>query len=314
MRFAPLLLISCAITGAPANVRAGPVGGYGPVFEQCQNRSGEARLAIRRMNSGGQEIILTVEPQSLATALEPAKDWACEPTDDAAQAATRYLRAVDLAPPPPKASAAPKAYLQNAGLRHGAGAGAFVTGDLCPSGKPLDRSFFELLAAQGRHTPVALSISGLWLTHHEADFAWLQDRTREGAIDITWVNHSWRHPYAPGVPFERNFLLTPGVDMDAEVFKTEKLLIEHGETPSVFFRFPGLISNPALMEALRRFHLIALGADSWLAIAPPARALPSGAIVLVHPNGNEPQGLKLFARSLQSGNLKGPFLPLDEAP
>jgi hypothetical protein len=63
-------------------------------------------------------------------------------------------------------------------------------------------------------------------------------------------------------------------------------LIANGETPSLFFRFPGLVSSDPLMRTVRRFHLVTLGADAWLAIS---QKPGPGSIVLVHPNGNEPE-------------------------
>ena len=116
-----------------------------------------------------------------------------------------------------------------------------------------------------------MSISGLWLIHHHADFQWLREQARSGALDITWVNHSYHHPYFPGRPLATNFLLAPGFDIQAEILDTERLLIANGGTPSVFFRFPGLISDEALMDAVRRNHLVSLGADGWLVFAPPLR-------------------------------------------
>jgi len=57
--------------------------------------------------------------------------------------------------------------------------------------------------------------------------------------------------------------------------------------------------------------LIALGADAWLVLSPPPR---DGSIVLVHPNGNEPAGLRLFSRLLEQGRLPQPFRRIEEAP
>ena len=62
-----------------------------------------------------------------------------------------------------------------------------------------------------------------------------------------------------------NFLLTKGVDPQEEILDTERLLIANGETPSLFFRFPGLVSSDPLMQAVSQFHLVTLGADAWLA-------------------------------------------------
>ena len=301
----------------PANASARPAPftdarDYRAVFQQCHDAVGRARLATRRFVLGEAKLILTVDPATLETSVENESCWTCADTSDAAQADTRLVKAVTAAAQAPGVTAAKHPdYLRNAGLAHGAGEGAFITGDLCPSGKPLDRGFFTALAAPGGATPVALSISGLWLTHHGADFQWLREQARAGALAITWVNHSYHHPYAPGRPLASNFLLEEGVDTPAEIFETERLLLANGETPSVFFRFPGLISNGAQMNFLRENHLIALGADAWLVFSPPLRP---GAIVLVHPNGNEPDGLRRFARLRASGVLHGPFRPLAQAP
>jgi hypothetical protein len=202
-------------------------------------------------------------------------------------------------------------YLRNAGLGHGEGEGSFVTGDLCPTTHRFDRVFFEMLETIGARPPVALAVTGGWMTRHVADFQWLQERARAGALEITWVNHSFHHPYFIGRPNEANFLLSPGVDMNVEIFDLERLLIANGETPSVFFRFPGLISSPELMETVRQAHLVALGTDAWLALNPQTRP---GSIVLVHPNGNEPDGLRHFARLLDGGKLPLPLRRINEAP
>jgi len=294
----------CAAAATP---RSAQIGAYTAIFERCARDDGDARLATRRWRAGGQSMLLLVDPQSLATQVAPAQCWRCAPTGDAEEAATRFAQAVQGQGKTPET---PKA-LENAGLVHGQGAGVFVTGDLCPSRRPLDRGFLELLAKEGAGTPVALAVSGLWLARHADDLDWLRRQADSGALTIAWVNHSYRHPYLRRLPDERTFLLTPGVDMDAEIFKTEKLLLENGLTPSVFFRFPGLVSDAALMEKLRARHLVALGADSWLALGPRPR---EGSIVLVHPNGNEPVGLAIFARLLERGRIPKPLRRIEEAP
>lgn len=281
------------------------VQGFEAIFESCM-KDGETRLATRRFRIDGEKLLLTVDPQSLKTTLERAACWRCEETRDAEQAETRFLQALR----PPQDPDRPPA-LVNAGLIHGKGAGAYITGDLCPSHKPLDRGFIEEVAAQGPGTPLTLSVSGAWITQHGEDFAWLQEKARSGALDISWADHSYSHPYIPGLRDAQNYLLRPGVDLDREIFETEKILIAHGETPSVFFRFPGLVSDGALLERLKERHLVALGADSWLALGPPPKP---GSIVLVHPNGNEPGGLQIFSRLLKSGRMPKPFRAINEAP
>jgi hypothetical protein len=65
------------------------------------------------------------------------------------------------------------------------------------------------------------------------------------------------------------------------------------------------------MQAVRKHHLISLGADAWLALNQTPR---DGSIMLVHPNGNEERGLKIYQRDADSGKLPAPLKPLDEAP
>jgi hypothetical protein len=297
-------IASCGSQAADAPAR---VSDYKSVFQECHKADSAPVLAIRRMIIDGNGMLLTVDPATLETALAREQDWSCADTDDEHQKNTRLIKAVHAS-----SVALPRDIIVNGGLVHGAtAAGSFVTGDLCPSHRPLDRAFLEKLRAAESPLPVALSISGLWLTHHGADFQWLRDRERAGTLQITWVDHSYHHQFVPGRPLADNFLLTPGVDMQAEILDTERLLIAEGETPSVFFRFPGLISNAALMQVVQGDHLIVLGADAWLTKT--QRAAPGG-IVLVHLNGNEPEGLRIFSALLSAGKLPRPFRPIEEAP
>jgi len=302
--------LALAATGARAEDCA-PAAGlrlshYRAVFLECRNDAGEPRLATRAMDSGDGPLLLTVDPQRLTTRLARAACWRCAPTSDAEQADTRFLRALH-----PAEDAIRPAVLKNAGLLHGRGDGSFVTGDLCPSRKPLDRGFLERLAREQPGAPVALAVSGYWMQTHRADLTWLKSKATEDALAITWVNHSYTHPYRPGRSDAQTYLLTPGIDLDRETLGVERVMIENGVTPSVFFRFPGLVADDGLMDKIRARHLVALGADSWIALGPPPRP---GSIVLVHPNGNEPQGLALFERLLGKGRVPKPFRPIDEAP
>ena len=285
------------------------VADYASILRTCRAADGREAIAIRSMTVDGAPLLLIADPERLTTRLERAACWACEDASEESLADTRMMRAVRQAAEAP--GLVHRGFLQNAGLVHGAEPGAFVTGDLCPSRRPLDRPFFDALMRQGPHTPVALSISGLWLIHHFDDYRWLLDRQAAGALDILWVNHTYHHPYQRGTPADRNFLLSEGVDPDAEILEVERLLIANGQTPSLFFRFPGLISSAPLMQAVSRHHLISFGADAWLA----AGGKPGeGSIVLVHPNGNEEIGLKLFRRDLMSGAIAKPLEPLTAAP
>jgi hypothetical protein len=299
----------CAYTPAPATrlQSMNAVSDYKPVLKAC-NADGQKAVAIREMTISGQKIALLADPERLTTRLERAACWTCRDESEDEVAATRMGRAIRESAQAP--GLVHRGFLQNAGLTHGRALGDFVTGDLCPSQKPLARAFFTQLEAASAHAPVALSISGLWLVHHFDDFRWLVQQRNAGALDILWTNHTYHHPYHRTLPNDANFLLSKGVDPQEEILDTERLLTANGETPSLFFRFPGLISNDPLMQAVSQDHLVTLGADAWLALGEkPGR----GSIVLVHPNGNEPKGLALFSTDLAHGEI-GSLEPLTAAP
>ena len=90
-------------------------------------------------------------------------------------------------------------------------------------------------------------------------------------------------------------MLSRGVDVDTEVLKTEILLIQEGIVPSVFFRFPGLVSNHEVFSKVTHLGLIPVGSDAWLA---KGQRPGNGSIVLIHANGNEPVGVKDFLKLL----------------
>jgi len=145
--------------------------------------------------------------------------------------------------------------------------------------------------------PVALSLSGRFMLTHEEDINWLKSLENKGDVAITWVNHTYNHHYDPKVPLAENFLLAPGTDLDFEILGTEIAMLQHGLIPSVFFRFPGLVSDNSIVEKVCNYGLIPIGSDAWLAKGQKAG---SGSIVLIHGNGNEPIGIKDFIQLLKS--------------
>jgi hypothetical protein len=279
------------------------------MLERC-TRGKAVALAIRYMVVDDEELLLMADPETLQTRLERAACWKCREAGPEARK-SRYLRAVEEFGADAGKKLPPGAnWLENAGLTRGRDPrGVFVTGDLCPSHKPLDRAFLENLEAQ--NAPVALSITGAWIEHHAEDFLWLRREKAAGRLNILWVNHSFTHPFKRSLPDAENFLLMRKIDAEDEIADVERLLIANGETPSVFFRYPGLVSDANWASRLRDAHLIPLGADSWLALG---QKPGPGGVILIHPNGNEPAGLDIFGRLSRSGALPGPFRPLVEAP
>ena len=247
----------------------------------------------------GEERYLVVDPASLATSLVPARrlraDGDTWPALRLGLAGSAYMRAVARAE---EDASAP----QDAGIVHALPdeQGVVLTVDLCPSRRGLDRALFEQLiqgfAGIERPVPVGIAITGVWMREHPVDLDWLLERVAAGDLSVTWINHSYHHAFDPALPLQRDFLLMPGTDLDAEIGQTEVAMIEHGMLPSVFFRFPGLVSDKRVFEAVLSRGLIPTGSDAWLAKGQKAG---SGSIVLVHGNGNEPVGVRDFLELMQ---------------
>jgi hypothetical protein len=267
---------------------------YRTFFAKTMLADGTTGIVLRRFTQNNHAYCLVVHPQTLATEIVPLADQkiAATPLPDLQRqfASSPYSKAL-------AAASANSNKYQDAGITHSLPmeSGISLTIDLCPSKKPLDRSLFKhILAAFSKiekPVPLAISLSGLWMEKHPRDLLWLSGLVRSGQITVDWIDHSYHHQYDPRLPLRRNFLLEKGVDLNEEVMRTEQKMIECGLTPSVFFRFPGLVSDPAEFERILAYGLIPVGSDAWL--AKKQRPGP-GSIVLIHGNGNEPLGIKEF--------------------
>lgn len=286
---------------------------YHQTFVPGYNNKNELRIAIRMYYFDNTLYYLVVNPQNFATESIPVVDFRLRkakkqttpyaPMDDLM--ATPYMKAVAKYTLPPYV-------LQNYGAKHAEThlGGVFLTVDLCPSINPFEKNFFATLVRISELTnkpfPVAISISGLWIIFHGEEFEWLLKQVKEKKLEITWVNHSFSHPYYEDLPLEQSFLLEPHTNVDAEILATEKLLLEHEQLPSVFFRFPGLVSNEELVLKLYKYGLIPVGTDAWLAKDEIPQA---GSFILVHGNSNEPQGIEKLMPLLRDKNQQWLSLP-----
>jgi hypothetical protein len=193
--------------------------------------------------------------------------------------------------------------IQDAGIERGLPkeSGISLTADLCPSHRPLDKviftDIFNEFGKVERPVPVALSVTGIWMRQHPQDLEWLKQMEDKHDIYITWINHSFNHRVSKTRPLKENFLLEPGTNISYEVLETEKAMLYNGLMPSVFFRFPGLVSDQQLVNRITDFGLIPIGTDAWLAKGQQPQA---GSIVLIHGNGNEPLGVQDFIKLLKA--------------
>jgi hypothetical protein len=261
--------------------------------------TGDTLIVLRTCQIDERPFFLAVDPRSLLTSLEPqdAVTFTPAPWDSlrVAFGATPYIRAIE-------ETERNDTSRQDAGLTHFPALknGTDLTIDLCPSKRPLDRSLFVKIfdgfGEEEKPVPIAVSVSGLWVTAHKQDLGWLLNQEKQGRIAITWVNHSYNYKVGKGLPLTRSFLLEEGTDLRYEVLQTEVCMIQNGMLPSVFFRFPGLVSSTKLVTGVTAFGLIPVGTDCWLA----KKQWPKeGSIVLIHGNGNEPLGVKMFLQLMQ---------------
>lgn len=280
-----LLLILLALSPVPA--RALQIADYRPLREAVVDRSGRQLWAIRSFSADGVPHRLAVDAATLQSFDVPAAELKPRQVRGDAFYATKLGRAV-------RKYTAPPYRLQNGGATRAETNpdGVCLTIDLCPSKRPFERELFEAAAAlsKGKAVPVAVMVSGLWLSSHPEEVAFLKGEVASGKLAITWISHSWHHHYDPKAPLSDNFLLAPGTDVVAEVLEVERLLLSQGLVPSPFFRFPGLVSDRAAMERLAELSLVPIGADAWLAKGEEPRR---GSFILVHGNGNEPKGVRL---------------------
>jgi hypothetical protein len=286
-----------------------------PIHFSCEGSKGK-RVATRELNVNGQEYYLLVDPDHLTTSIEKKMCYRCQLFLNS-DSVDPFHQAVELTSKISPVQQKRKVIL-NAGLRASSRLtkGSFLTGDLCPSHHPLDRDFIEKIEAESHSKtelgiPISLSITGVWLRRHEADFEWLKDQVETKSLSITWTNHSFHHPFSEKSPLEDTFMLEKGLDIDEEILGLERALVEHGVTPSVFFRFPGLASDLSLQNKMRDLHLVVLGTNAWIAKGQLPR---NGSIILVHPNGNEEKGIKGFESLLESTKVPIPLLDISRAP
>lgn len=170
-----------------------------------------------------------------------------------------------------------------------------VTVDMCQSRREWEGDFYQRLVDLGRELgapqAVGVALTGLWAHRHPEDFDRLVAWQNEGALDITWINHSFHHQLSRDEDGRYWFLTSSNVDLGAEVLELEILLLQQGVMFSPLFRFPGLTHDERTLAELNELGLFPLDADGWVAKGEP---IEDGTVVLLHGNGNEAHGIEMF--------------------
>lgn len=256
------------------------------------------RLSLRRFESHNKKYLITVDPATMETSVIPETGMRVEPLTG-----PQFFRIVAHTPYGIAMVREQNSWrpMQNAGVTSlpSRTSGIHLTIDLCPSRRPLTREVFtkiiSVFSDEERPVPVSIAVTGVWMKEHPDDLAWLLNLDRSGALRIRWINHTLHHRYDPNLPVKENFLLKKHTDIDAEVLGNEQAMLAHGIVPSLFFRFPGLVSDSAVFERITGYGLLPIGSDAWLAKGEKPK---EGSVVLIHGNGNEPIGVKDFMNLL----------------
>ena len=291
--FLPVVLILFSVV-----IKGQAISGYQPVSGWgMSNRSSLELIVLRQFEENGRSWYLAVNPLTLDTEIISSDSLGFTPATmgiiRSKYSDTPYIKAL-------KRAALYHNGIQNAGFRRFSSSqpGIVLTADLCPSHHPLDSILFKSLLGifKNNPAPIGISVSGRWINEHPMDLKWLDSLDKAGKVRVTWINHSYNHFTFDSVPLRKNFLLAPGTDIKNEVLNTEELLLENRIVPSIFFRFPGLVSNSAIYEMVIDRGLIPLGSDAWLA---KGQHPQGGSIVLIHANGNEHKGVVAFLQLLK---------------
>lgn len=287
------------------------INGYAAINSDGRLKSDKRLVHLfRKFQLDGSPKFLGIDCQTLQVLLLDAGSFQCDPSYARDTQASRYGKALEV-------SSKFLGHLEGNGMTHalpGAPSGVFLTADLCPSHRHrLDRSFFKRLAQIQSNTqnavPIGIAVTGDWLQSHEKEFEYLKDLENRGTLKITWINHTYHHPTRVGrrLSAEENFSPMKSADPSEEVLGLEVSLLQRGELPSPYFRFPDLVADADWMRTIKNLSLITVGSDSWLAKGETPRP---GSIILVHANGNEPKGIKFFFSWLAQSGEMGPFRSL----
>ncbi len=195
-----------------------------------------------------------------------------------------------------------------------------VTIDLCWSLRRYETKLMQTLKDFATHskkrTHPVMFVSGRWLEQHPLEMHELIEMSRAPNMEVIWGHHSWEHPKSGGF---MNDFAPPRLREDT--FRLERLFLEWGIAPTVYYRFPGLIHDRVRLAEILELDLFPVDCDSWLALVKQKDKGPfyyrvrDGSIILVHGNGNEPAGIPALERWLtehrdwEMGHLNQFFVP-----
>ncbi len=252
----------------------------------CITLANKEYVAIRYLNKINNNYYLVVDKSSLKSGFIEANEplFKCDTLG-------RYGELLDTSTKVPYP-------LQNDGVVSSS-SGVIISTDLCPSSKKgfEDRLYKALIAKFKNPVPVTLFITKRWIVRHKKELLQFINWQKSGKLNITWGNHTAYHRYNKKVPLNRNFVLLEDENLEKDILDLEIELINNGITPSIFFRFPGLVSDKKSIEKVKKLGLITIGSNTWVA---KNQSIKEGSIILLHGNKNEPQGVDIFLKNIEN--------------
>ena len=276
---------------------ANTISGYTPI-QKCINYNSQPYIAIRSFDLNSKKVLLIVDANTLKTGVILKSSATFEQCPKEISH-SRYFKLLN------HAKYETKHKLQNDGIVS-SGGGVVITTDLCPSHKKgfEDRLYLALIKRFKKPVPVTLFITKRWILKHKKAFNKLRSWQKEGKLDITWGNHTAKHIYHPKAKLGHNFVLSPEENLAQDTLNLEVELLKKGVVPSVFFRFPGLVSDKKAMDTVSNLGLIAIGSNTWIA---KGEKIKQDSIILVHGNKNEPKGVTMLLKYLKNPNFPQPI-------
>lgn len=247
--------------------------------------------ALREFKFDGVDKLLAVDTSSMDSLIIEDKNYSKKECNKD----SKYQKLLTISSSPPYP-------LQNDGITTPK-RGIFITTDLCPSSKKgfEERLYKALIQNFQNPAPVTLFITKRWIQKHKKSFEQLKSWDKNGSLKITWGNHTAYHHYHPKVPLKQNFVLSPEENLTKDVLDLEVELVKDGITPSVFFRFPGLVSDKKSVELIKELGLITIGSNCWLA---KGEKIKDGVVILLHGNKNEPKGVDLLIKAIKDKKIE----------
>ena len=260
--------------------------------------SGHAVVVTRSLGYAGQDARVVVDAQTYATAIVAKGALESNSHLGSVQDTPFEKSLASLA-----SSHAALEHLDATAPNEGADEPFALTIDMCQSHKPWEKRLFDWIVSHADEihapVPIGIAMTGVWAKAHPTELDQLLTWQRSNKLAITWINHSSTHPLHCQDTACRNatFLTDASVDMNEEVLGLERTLVGRGIMPSVVFRFPGLVHDQRRLDQLNKLSLLPIDANAWIAKGEPIKAR---AVVLVHGNGNEPEGITGFLKQVQT--------------